>query len=57
MKLENFASEVGPLIDQTGHFTKMKTYHMGICLRGGVRDFFQGDPYVTYRRPKCVYDD
>ena len=26
-------------------------------LRGGMGQFFQGDPYVTYRVPKCVSDD
>ena len=24
---------------------------------GGLREFFNGDPYVTHRVPKCVSDD
>ena len=32
--------------------------HVGIFLRGGWGwVFFEGDPYVTYRVPKCVSDD
>ena len=30
--------------------------HMRIFLRGGLEEFFQSDPYVTYRGPKCVSD-
>ena len=26
-------------------------------LKEGVGEFFEGDPYVTYRVPKCVSDD
>ena len=29
----------------------------GGSLRGGVRTFFEGDAYVTYRGPKYVSDD
>ena len=31
--------------------------HMWDLLRKGLGKFFEGDPYVTYRVPKCVSDD
>ena len=28
-----------------------------LFFKGVVRTFFEGDPYITYRVPKCVSDD
>ena len=33
-------------------------FYVGICsFKEGLRTFFEGDPYVTYKVPKCVSDD
>ena len=38
-------------------FVTDQALYMGIFLKGVLGEFFQGDPYVTYRGSKCVSDD
>ena len=58
MVLANFIIAVG-FFDHDRRFEKslspLKLWEF--FLRGGLREFFEGDPYVTYRVPKCVSDD